>query len=83
MLLGGQGRVAGTTAPRTAPPWPGRHVAACTHPFAFTPTTPAPPAVVTGELALAVPALGVSQRLLNKDHKAAYYDGMPAVPGGR
>ncbi|KAL4458600.1 hypothetical protein ABPG75_013465 [Micractinium tetrahymenae] len=40
------------------------------------------PAVVTGELALAAPALGISQRLLNKDHAAAYYEGMPAVPGG-
>lgn len=39
-------------------------------------------AVTTGELALAAPALGISQRLLNKDHQAAYYEGMPAIPGG-
>ncbi len=39
--------------------------------------------VVTGELALAAPALGISQRLLNKDHRAAYYEGMPAIPGAR
>jgi acetyl-CoA synthetase len=37
---------------------------------------------VTGELALAVPCLGASQRLLNKDHAQAYYKGMPRVPGG-
>ncbi|KAI3435948.1 hypothetical protein D9Q98_002006 [Chlorella vulgaris] len=38
---------------------------------------------VTGELALAVPCLGVSQRLLNKDHRQAYYEGMPEGSGGR
>jgi acyl-coenzyme A synthetase/AMP-(fatty) acid ligase len=37
---------------------------------------------VTGELALAVPCLGVSQRLLNKDHRQAYYEGMPKARGG-
>ena len=37
---------------------------------------------MTGELALAAPALGISQRLLNKDHGQAYYSGMPSVPGG-
>ncbi len=42
-----------------------------------------PPAVVTGELALSAPALGSSQRLLNKDHAAAYYEGMPTLPDGR
>ena len=40
-------------------------------------------AVTMGELALAAPALGISQRLLNKDHRAAYYEGMQAIPGGR
>ena len=40
-------------------------------------------AAVTGELALAAPALGTSQRLLNKDHRAAYYEGMPQIPGAR
>ena len=37
---------------------------------------------MTGELALAAPALGISQHLLNKDHGQAYYSGMPSVPGG-
>ena len=41
------------------------------------------PAAVSGELALAAPALGMSQRLLNKDHAEAYYAGMPPVPGAR
>ncbi|KAL4429392.1 hypothetical protein ABPG77_005166 [Micractinium sp. CCAP 211/92] len=40
-------------------------------------------AVVTGELALSAPALGTSQRLLNKDHAAAYFEGMPSMPDGR
>ncbi|KAG2501348.1 hypothetical protein HYH03_001138 [Edaphochlamys debaryana] len=30
-----------------------------------------------GEVALAMPMLGCSQRLLNKDHGKVYYDGMP------
>jgi acyl-coenzyme A synthetase/AMP-(fatty) acid ligase len=37
---------------------------------------PAPPAA--GELALRPPLLGASQRLLNADHAAVYYTGMPA-----
>ncbi|EFJ52583.1 hypothetical protein VOLCADRAFT_120325 [Volvox carteri f. nagariensis] len=32
---------------------------------------------VSGEVALAMPMLGVSQRLLNKDHYQVYYAGMP------
>lgn len=40
-------------------------------------------AALTGELALAVPCLGASQQLLNKDHRQAYYEGMPQIPGGR
>lgn len=48
-----------------------------------SPRHPCPLAVVTGELALAAPALGTSQRLLNKDHAAPYYEGMPAMPDGR
>ncbi len=40
-------------------------------------------AVLTGELALAVPCLGASQQLLNKDHREAYYTGMPQIPGDR
>lgn len=39
------------------------------------------PAAV-GELALVMPMLGVSQRLLNADHRAVYFAGMPA-PGLR
>ncbi|GIL71768.1 hypothetical protein Vretifemale_2082 [Volvox reticuliferus] len=34
-------------------------------------------ATVSGEVALAMPMLGVSQRLLNKDHFKVYYNGMP------
>eukprot|EP00887_Chlorella_sp_A99_P006425 scaffold3.g6425.t1 len=41
------------------------------------------PAAVTGELAIGAPMLGVSQRLLNKDHGQVYYEGMPVLPGGR
>jgi acyl-coenzyme A synthetase/AMP-(fatty) acid ligase len=49
----------------------------------------------TGELALRVPMLGCSQRLLNRDHRKEYYAGMPSLflrrhgdeferlPGGR
>ncbi|KAK9811852.1 hypothetical protein WJX72_011194 [[Myrmecia] bisecta] len=37
---------------------------------------------LTGELALVPPLLGSSQRLLNRDHFAAYYQGMPKVAGG-
>ncbi|KAG2449704.1 hypothetical protein HYH02_005232 [Chlamydomonas schloesseri] len=33
--------------------------------------------LLTGEVALAMPMLGVSQRLLNKDHHKVYYQGMP------
>ncbi|GLC41156.1 hypothetical protein PLESTB_001797100 [Pleodorina starrii] len=32
---------------------------------------------LSGEVALAMPMLGVSQRLMNKDHFKVYYDGMP------
>jgi len=51
-------------------------------------------ASITGELALEMPMLGTSQRLLNADHNAVYYAGMPrpglrrhgdevqALPGG-
>ena len=37
----------------------------------------------TGELFLVPPALGMSQRLLNGDHDAVYYEGCPAGPEGR
>ncbi|GAB4821930.1 hypothetical protein N2152v2_008976 [Parachlorella kessleri] len=40
-------------------------------------------AAVTGELAIAAPMLGISQRLLNKDHHEVYYADMPQLPGGR
>lgn len=33
--------------------------------------------VAVGELALIPPILGISQRLLNKDHRATYYQSMP------
>jgi len=36
---------------------------------------------VTGEVSLAAPMLGISQRLLNRDHKKLYYDGMPSSGG--
>lgn len=36
----------------------------------------------TGELFLVPPALGMSQRLLNGDHDAVYYEGCPAGPRG-
>ena len=36
----------------------------------------------TGELFLMPPALGMSQRLLNGDHDAVYYEGCPAGPEG-
>ena len=41
------------------------------------------PACVTGELAIAVPSLGTSQSLLNRDHTKTYFDGMPRLGGGR
>lgn len=41
-----------------------------------------PASSVVGELALEMPMLGTSQRLLNADHKRVYYDGMPR-PGLR
>lgn len=34
-----------------------------------------------GELALAPPMLGTSQRLLNRDHHAVYFEGMPLLAG--
>ncbi|GIL45924.1 hypothetical protein Vafri_3036 [Volvox africanus] len=33
--------------------------------------------IVSGEVALAMPMLGVSQRLMNKNHHKVYYSGMP------
>lgn len=38
---------------------------------------------VTGEVSLAAPMLGISQILLNRDHKKLYYDGMPCNAQGR
>jgi acetyl-CoA synthetase len=35
-----------------------------------------------GEIALIPPALGLSTRLLNRDHHECYYDGMPTGPDG-
>lgn len=35
-----------------------------------------------GELALLPPALGLSTRLLNRDHHDCYYEGMPCGPNG-
>ena len=35
-----------------------------------------------GEIALIPPALGLSTRLLNRDHNECYFDGMPAGPNG-
>ena len=40
------------------------------------------PAAVTGELAILVPALGTSQRLLNGSHAQVYFEGMPALDPG-
>ncbi len=37
----------------------------------------------TGELFLAPPALGMSQRLLNGDHDMVYYEGCPPGPEGK
>ncbi len=39
-------------------------------------------AAVSGELAILVPALGTSQRLLNGDHAQVYFDGMPSLEPG-
>ena len=39
-------------------------------------------AAVTGELAIAVPALGTSQQLLNGDHAHTYFEGMPRLELG-
>ncbi|MEM1415620.1 MAG: AMP-binding protein [Myxococcota bacterium] len=36
-----------------------------------------------GELALVPPMLGSSNRLLNRDHHATYFEGMPPGPAGR
>ena len=36
----------------------------------------------SGELFLIPPAMGLSRRLLNRDHHEVYYDGTPAGPGG-
>jgi acetyl-CoA synthetase len=36
-----------------------------------------------GEIALIPPAIGLSNRLLNRDHFECYFDGMPAGPGGK
>jgi len=38
-----------------------------------------PPAAVSGELAITVPALGTSQQLLNANHHAVYFEGMPPL----
>ncbi len=35
-----------------------------------------------GEVALIPPSIGLSTELLNKDHHAAYYEGMPKLPNG-
>ena len=40
-------------------------------------------AAATGELAITAPCLGLSQRLLNRDHASMYYAGMPELGGGR
>ncbi len=37
----------------------------------------------TGELYLIPPSIGLSTRLLNKDHHEVYYDGCPAGPNGQ
>lgn len=37
---------------------------------------------VIGEVALAVPMLGVSQSLMNRNHKKVYYEGMPPYAKG-
>lgn len=39
-------------------------------------------AVSEGEVALLPPMLGTSNRLLNRDHHAVYFEGMPLGPGG-
>jgi acetyl-CoA synthetase len=39
-------------------------------------------AVSEGEVALLPPMLGTSNRLLNRDHYAVYYEGMPLGPAG-
>jgi acetyl-CoA synthetase len=36
-----------------------------------------------GEVYLVPPSIGLSQRLLNRDHHEAYYAGVPRGPGGR
>lgn len=36
-----------------------------------------------GEVALIPPTMGLSTRLLNRDHHETYYEGMPAGPDGR
>lgn len=36
---------------------------------------------MTGEVALLTPMLGLSQRLLNKDHHHVYYKDMPMLKG--
>ena len=36
----------------------------------------------TGELVLVAPAVGLSTTLLNRDHYAEYYEGMPSGPNG-
>jgi acetyl-CoA synthetase len=36
----------------------------------------------TGELFLVPPSIGLSQRLLNRDHHEVYYEGTPKGPGG-
>ena len=40
------------------------------------------PAALTGELAIAVPALGTSQALLNGNHASIYYQSMPQLQEG-
>lgn len=41
------------------------------------------PAPCVGEIAIAVPSIGQSQTLLNRDHTATYLEGMPQGPRGR
>ncbi|MEM1034142.1 MAG: AMP-binding protein [Myxococcota bacterium] len=41
------------------------------------------PGAHEGELALVPPLLGSSSRLLNRDHHAVYYEGMPTTADGR
>ena len=40
------------------------------------------PAALSGELAIAVPALGTSQALLNGNHASIYFHGMPQLQEG-